>query len=80
MQLHSLYQMQTTNIHTDGVVWPVQEQKDESTILQANILPEELCLTTTQAIKENVSNLETFLKKKKRHIKIEIMAIKSLIT
>lgn len=58
----------------------MQEQKDESTILQANILPEELCLTTTQAIKENVSNLETFLKKKKRHIKIEIMAIKSLIT
>lgn len=41
----------------------MQEQKAESTILQANIPPEEQCLTTTQAIKENVSNLETFLKK-----------------
>lgn len=33
--------METTNTHANGVVWPMQEQKAESTILQANIPPEE---------------------------------------
>lgn len=52
----------------------MQEQEAGPTFIQANILPEEQSRTTTQAIEENISNLESYL-----HKKLSKTEVKSLI-
>jgi len=60
MQLHSLYQREANDIHPNGVLQRFQEQESGPTFIQPNILLEKQSHTTTQAIEENVSDLERY--------------------